>query len=336
MGMGQVQIFGQVSSAMVISILVVFFFLELWTLIERRKSITWITLYRYRNLTLIAIFSLTTSALFVAICGGLLWWYDWTNFRVQCVYFSQLGITVSYVFMKQVLYLFLFLKMKLVHDSTHFRNRLVKYTRGLVLFTIVFGIPVIFFPLIVVYFSGYVTQSGVCIQFTLEVAPIIAFAACDLALSVLMLSLFVLPLTSHATIVEAHRGKKNKLRRIAKKNLILSSVALSSTFFMLVFMTVAEVDLRQHREFHFTYVHILHTIFAEIDLLVGAVVVHSLSSAWMPSFLFEYVARTKSKKVAMTNSSNGTKVENNQHIQASTNPLLSTNTEKEPRTSPDL
>jgi hypothetical protein len=283
----QVRDFGRGFSAFSCSFIFIILVLELINLYQKREQV-FLKPHKATKVSILGLLAVTIAALFVSISGGLLWWYDWRGFETQCTYFSQWAITIGYVMMKQFLYLFLFQRMYIVHSAIQFDHIIVKVLRIGCFFIIVVGIPVIFYPLILVFWRGFVLPEGVCVQYTINIVPIIMFAVCDAGLSIVLLVLFILPLTRHAIHRGTDESKKTALLKVATRNLIYSSVIITSTLFMLVFMSVTEFNVvrdgtEAEKAASFTYLHVLHTQFAEIDLFLSVVCSHLISVSWIPN-----------------------------------------------------
>ena len=88
-----------------------------------------------------------------------------------------------------------------------------------------------------VFESRVFLPEGVCVLFAVNEGPIIAFAALDLCLSFMLLFLFAYPLHRHLkTMSLEHDRMDDKLLKLMKKNMILSTLITSSTFCNLLTM----------------------------------------------------------------------------------------------------
>jgi hypothetical protein len=180
-------------------------------------------------------------------------------------------------------------RMKLVHNALNLNILVLRLMRWLVFLSATVGVTVIFFPLIILFFTGVVIQEGICVQYSSSIATIILFAVADFGLSSIMLALFVAPLTRHAhEVSEVGRNKKkvarDTLMSVARRNLVISSVMMSFTVASLFFMVYSHVDMELESSSPiFGHVQVLHTIFAEIDAFVNVLMCHVITVAWLPS-----------------------------------------------------
>lgn len=276
--------FGRGFTSFSSSVIFVILVLELLSLYQRRKIFFGKSRNRESTLPTLALAAVTIAGFIEGLCGGMLWYLDWTNAKEACNVYAS-ALTVGYIMMKQVIYLYLYERLSVVHASMNFTHYSVNLIRKLTLFSIVVGIPVAFYPVTIIYFGGHVSAEGVCIQYTTNVAPVLAFAISDVGFSSLMLFLFVIPLTRFAQVLIHSESKRNALYAIAWKNLVYSCIIMSSTIFMLLFMAISEFQLHNDADGNrvgFTYLHVLHSQFTEVDILINVVVSHVISTKWIP------------------------------------------------------
>jgi len=108
----------------------------------------------------------------------------------------------------------------------------------MVALAVVFGIPAGFYWTFFLVFNAQVFQpEGVCVMFSDSSGPIIAFAVLDTILSICLLALFVYPLRLHLKSISSdHNMSDDRLYKLMRRNMILSTVIMISTFASLVAM----------------------------------------------------------------------------------------------------
>lgn len=176
--------------------------------------------------------------------------------------------------------------------------------RWLLWLTVVLGVPVFFYWIAFVAFSGRVSPEGTCIFYAIYPETIIAFSVSDFFLALGMFGIFAFPLWEHVKgMLETHAVESrvtNQLNRVIRRNLLFSSLALISTFVCLNTMAVVMWIARSDGSDETDYLREFGLFSISIDNWLGIVLAHMMTSAWLPSFI-----RKHSRAVE---SSDGTKL----------------------------
>ena len=80
---------------------------------------------------------------------------------IRTIYTLQQSIGIEYLVCKQLIYAFLYHRLLLVHNAIKLHAKWMMRLRWLLLFTIVVGIPVVFYTIVFLYLRGGVT-CGMC------------------------------------------------------------------------------------------------------------------------------------------------------------------------------
>lgn len=253
------------------------FLLETANLIQQRHKLRANIPFR---LTVLVLYGTTFFGLLCLVGVTIDWFSDWTGQEYWCGVFVKWVTVIIYLIMKQFILYFLFIRMKLVHDSLKLTHPFIRIIRWVVYLNIVVGIPFVFYPLGLIYFTGAVTADGFCIQYTTHLFPIAFFALADSLLSICLLILFIVPLTNHTRTVQG--GKNQSVMKIARKNLIISSIMLLTTMGCLTYMSTAstvssasEVSSQQ----------IVTEILGTVDAFVNVLLCHCICGAWIPPMI---------------------------------------------------
>lgn len=286
------QVFGRVVSTFGITIITLIFVLEVFSFYEKRTELIKRARRRkmpYSGFTLLGV---TVTGFSVMVMATVLFWLDWTGRSSDCDNFSK-ATYISYVFMKQFTYVFLFLRLKIVHDALKMDSLPVRAMRWTMILAATIGITAVYYPLIGLYFNGVVVPEGACVQFSHTPYVVMVFAITDLTLNLLLLGLFIMPLTRHVRSLDQNMETQLLLKRIAKRNLIISSIMMISTIAMLFFMLQSMLRINVTEEHPpVTFMQCLHTAFGAVDIIVNIVFAHVLSTSWIPA-----KARTYYKKL---------------------------------------
>jgi len=130
---------------------------------------------------------------------------------------------------------------------------------------------------------------GYCEQYSTSVFPAIFFLVMDFGLSVFLLVMFIMPLKYHAVMIAKNVDKSSlkPLQRLARRNLILSSVMIVSMTGSLIFMIYVLNEL-VNSGFQFTNLNSAKVLGSHIDCFVTFFCCHLLSSIWLPPALRQY------------------------------------------------
>jgi hypothetical protein len=120
---------------------------------------------------------------------------------------------------------------------------------------------------------------------------VIAFAVCDFLFSLLLLTLFAVPLRNHLRVMKDIDEQDQKLYHLIKKNLILSTLICLSTVGSLTGMAVLwsthTVEVRREEQFW----HIYALFIPSCDMVFSACVGLLITNNWMPLSLAEFSKR---------------------------------------------
>ena len=256
--------------------------IELLNFYEKQKVFRKSRLARNNPLLL---FVITLLALTAHIMSFLLWDVNWIYVPngLDCNLLIQAGVVLLYVVIKQFIYLFLFERVKVVHDALHMKNRKLIAFRWVVFCFATIGIPVAMYPLIFLYFRGSVVimqngSVGVCVQHAINHAPAFLLAIADLTMSIILLGLFVMPLVGHIRNNVAADAKR--LYFLAKRNTIVSLIMTLMTFLAMMFLAVYGV---QPDPSQVQFLHQNTSVAQLSDILVCTLLAHTLSSGWLPT-----------------------------------------------------
>jgi len=294
--------YGRVASVFGCIVIGVLFFCGIFSFWDKRQTL----LRRDHRTPLYSALSLAAVSVmgfWVELNGAMLWWLDWNGKAEACNNYMYL-VTMVYVVMKQFTYLFLFERLKIVHDALNMNMWYLRLVRWTVFLSSALLVGVIFYPLIFVFFRGFVIPEGPCIQYTTSPFPIILFAISDVGLSTLMLGLFIAPLTQHVKrLVKMDETSKDRqmLMAVARRNLIVSSVMMAVTIAVLFFMVHSMLVVSTEG---FGHLQLLHTVLAANDALVTVSLCHVLTVSWIPTFVSKCFARVHGGTTSKNGQSN--------------------------------
>ena len=255
--------------------------------------------------TQIELLAVTLTSLWVICNGAALWWPDWNQLggTPVCNVYVNGVVTIAYVVMKQATYALLSERVRVVHKALAMESIHFKLLRATVYVSVFAGVPLIFWPLIFIYFRGIVVPEGVCLQYTTELFPVYLFLICDSLLSATLIFLFVAPIWNHVKKMESPRAAETQMTvarsgpkehagtnslqaimRMAWWNLALSSAMIAFTVFSLGYFVYGLWDVREKLQSGATLgaTHIFVTILPEVDAIVNMVLVHAIITHWIP------------------------------------------------------
>jgi hypothetical protein len=138
--------------------------------------------------------------------------------------------------------LFLYDRARIVHESMSLsaaRLRYISILRSMLWLVLVIGIPVLYYWSIFVAFTGVVDTFGNCVFFAILPQVVISFAVADAFLSLGMLLIFLVPLWHHTSHLknsfDTAPTQIRTLHRVIQRNIICSSIALTSAFVIICF-----------------------------------------------------------------------------------------------------
>lgn len=147
-------------------------------------------------------------------------------------------LAFAWILGKQFMYLFLFERALVVNRSVVNLGKAFTWMRNAIGFVIIIGIPAVFYWAVVVLFHGLVFQrEHVCAMVTNTLSLLILFSGFDIVLSMSLLSLFLFPLRQHLQYMKKTNMEDKfhlRLKRVLKKNSLLSGIALVSATMTLV------------------------------------------------------------------------------------------------------
>lgn len=266
-------------------------FLESYTLWESRKKGTCMDLSVLSQRWRIPLVLATFISFILMILDGTLTWHQWLGQDVSCAAI-QIPHILLYCLAKQFMYLFLYERAKIVHDSLQLTTRnawRLHLFRNLVWLTIVAGVPVIFYWSAFVAFDGKVTVDGYCLFYSIYPEVIVAFAASDFVLASSVFVLFVFPLYTHVRQMEQRSGTGNgnghnsaRFRRVMWHNLEFSCAAMLSAFLCLNAEAVLMCLGRDNGTVNGYYLIEWGLVAVSIDNCLGIMLLHCMTTAWMP------------------------------------------------------
>jgi hypothetical protein len=128
---------GKSSAIFGIAALSAILLLEIYNLYEKRREV------RANNITrnsVLLLMLLTVTALIHESLGLYLFTADWTNKEELCNRFTQAGMLLSYVLVKQAIYIFLFERVRIVYAALHLEsNTFLRICRNVAFFLIATG-----------------------------------------------------------------------------------------------------------------------------------------------------------------------------------------------------
>ena len=206
-----------------------------------------------------------------------------------------------YIIEKQFLYLFLFDRAKIVHESiglTKDNNRYLYYFRWILWLVIVFGMSLFFYWAAFGAVTGNVADNGECVYRVIYPQVCIAIVVADFFLATGMLLIFLLPLKQQSKSLKALGSNvgdafKNHIDRVIYRNLVCSVIALVGCFLSLVTLTtlmwIADNDLTPA-----TFYLRFWALFAvSSESLIGVLAVHGMTTGWYPLSIRKFWAERK-------------------------------------------
>lgn len=244
----------------------------------------------YRNSTLL----LFGSTSFALVCFSLLsisWSLNWTGNPDGCTALVKLNAVV-YLMSKHFILMFLYVRMKIVHDALRLNHLLMKLTRWAVFLSINLGMPFVFYPIAAFVFQGVVDENGICGQYSISEIGVLFFVVSDFALSSTMLFLFIIPLTKHTRVVP---GEKTQVLKIARRNLIVSLFMHLFSLSTLIF--VANIASQTPTGGNIGPYVVLSEIVSAFDAFFGVMACHSLCANWVPASIYKKMQTTQGPEI---------------------------------------
>jgi len=251
--------------------------------------------------------SLLTSSFFafcVNLLDGNLVWRNWTSNPSGCA-----AITIPHVlfysFTKQALNLFLYDRAKIVHASLVMQGNKEKYLRWfrmLLWLTLVAGMPIAFYWSPFVAFTGVVYEQGNCVYYVLFPVVPILFAISDSFLAVGMLLIFLLPLWTHIKNMSEDGGATTpRITAVIHRNIIFSSIALSTGFLALVALATLEWIANADGTAATQPLRIWASFAIAFDNIISVLCIHRMTNGWLPSAIRQRLAGAASTTQQVTN-----------------------------------
>lgn len=233
---------------------------------------------------------------------------DWRGNDYGCHIIPSFA-AFAFVLVKQAQFLFLYYRAKIVHAAMHLHSTRMIVIRWIVFASATGGVLVCFAWAQFVFIHGMVNEAtGVCYMYTESPAEIIVFACCDFGLSMLMVALFVIPLTHHASLMRedskrqlSPRGehdegsRQNDIRTTAVRNLCMSSISVSLALIALVSYAGVLASTKEgvpETEYRFLWAFAAPVT----ESYISFVILHNITRVWMPCKRHTWFRQTSSKE----------------------------------------
>ena len=232
-----------------------------------------------------SLFLVTLFGLWTLLICLLVWWVNWLGNPEGCHDLVAPMIALIYVIMKQCLYLFLYDRAKVVHESLNLQAFSLRVLRTLVFLASTAGVPLVVYWMFFTYWQSKVLPEGICVQYVSNVGGIIAVASLDFCLSLLMLSLFIAPLLRYSS---SDQVMNKDIGKLVRKNLTISTMMMFSTMSSLIFMSVIlNVVFGKNPPNDIEYLQIWSTFAPMIDTIMTILLSHTISTIWIPKSIKE-------------------------------------------------
>lgn len=248
--------------------------------------------------------------------------YTFWDDKTACRNFLVYPYTFGYLSAKQFVYLYLYQRLKIVQKMLQWESCLMKSIRWMIFLPITAGYPIIFYPIEFSMFTGLII-AGFCVQATAVIFPIYLFAAFDLLMNLVLLALFIAPLTKQAQNAMVRHRKL--LMKVAKRNLVYSSIMMISTLVYLFYIAInmSQIDFHSNPP-TLTVLQALNTGMNAVDTIISISACHAMDTVWIPAWLRTWLhslfsdhvddvdSKRRSGRVLMTSlfvKSNGLRVE---------------------------
>jgi len=220
-------------------------------------------------------------------CAALAYDVPFSGSAENCDWLGR-TLGVWYAFAVQCCYLFLCERANVVR---RLMNDVWWYTwlARLMYFGTLFGVPLVLIVLVLVFDRGVILPGGGCMHKESVLWIAVGFAVCDFLLTVGLLVLFIVPLRSHASVMNnVNPRSAAALRQVARRSTFAATLALAVTLGAILFSSytfgvVADSDPRKDA--------LLITAIAVLmcDLTVNGLVCKMLTIAWLPDFVVRWL-----------------------------------------------
>ena len=219
---------------------------------------------------------------------------DGVNWNGQEHLCSPLWTTISifFVLTKVATYNFLWVRADLVQESLSLLSFSSKLLRWGTL-ALVNGAPIFIIPITASYVGSKVVPEGPCVFFATSIFPFIFFACADLALNLLLLLLFIVPLVMHLDQLHDENGK---LLRVMRLNLIVFLICAASTlgsFSATAVMVTFAVGATPPPNDEYLQIYSVYP--PSIDAIICVLAMHALSKVWVPKPMANVIKRIRAR-----------------------------------------
>ena len=241
------------------------------------------------------IFFCTFFAFLVFLLDGVTVWANWTVDPWGCHNIIPPHV-FFYVLEKQSLYLFLYDRAKIVHDSLSLEESKAKrlhYFRIFLWYSIVLGFAISFYWLPFVITFGVPLSTGQCAYHIVYPFVGIILAVADMFLALGMLAIFVFPLYQHSKEIERLAVPKNRIKsqldKVIRRNLVFSVIAIIGTFLSLTALCtliwIAEVDNSPRTD----NLRFWGLFCISLESVSSVLALHGMTSGWYPNGLKKFL-----------------------------------------------
>ena len=161
--------------------------------------------------------------------------------------------------------------------------------------------------------------AGNCVFYVLyPIVPII-FATLDALLALGMLIIFLIPLWAHTKEMQESKGldgAKSRMHLVIRRNIIFSSIALTSAFVGLTTLSILEWVANEDPTGGSDNLRIWASFTIAFDNFIGVAAIHGMTSGWLPLILQKRFKLAPTSSVISTTNNNRNKVvssENEEH-----------------------
>ena len=270
-----------------------FLILEWINIFERRAD-----LFNNKHVRapILLLHGVTVFGFLISIGCFLMFQFSWLGMDAQCTVYVRVVTISLWCIMKMFIYGLLYERMLVVHEALHLNHIFLWSLRWIMFLVIVVGIPSLFLPITTYFFQGYVTPEGVCIQYSTSSAVLYFVVSVDFIVNVSLLILFIVPLCQHGKqFNESNIIFSKKIRKMATKNLIISSLLVTILIACLIYMALdsvagstGEIGAQQ----------LSGLVAGYIDPTCEVILCHLITSAWIPNFLRKTNSNNSAGKVA--------------------------------------
>jgi hypothetical protein len=258
------------------------------SLIENRKKLE---IVHAKNRWRISLFATALFSFVVFILDGTLVWISWTGHEEECRTIT-IPHLLFYLFEKQGMYLFLYDRAKIVHESLKIERTKLKYLkliRTVLWLTLALGVPIGLFWSPFIAYTGVVYPAGNCVFFVIWPVLIIVMIVLDVFLEAGMLLIFLIPLYSHSHVMNEIKSIKddnlhhaeNMVAKVIRRNIIYSSIALASCLIAATILATMEWIANGEGAENQAHLRIWASFSVCFDNLIGVSMMHCMTSGWM-------------------------------------------------------